>query len=63
MKLNENRLVNYVISAKAELKKVAWPTKKEATRHTLIVIGVSLFGAAFLGLLDYLFSRVLSIIL
>ncbi len=57
----ENRLVKYLIESKKELKKVSWPTKEETTKHTLIVIGLSLFIAAFLGILDFVFSKVLSI--
>jgi len=55
------RLIQYIISSKAELKKVTWPTRKETTKHTLIVIGISLFTAAFLGVLDFVFSKVLGL--
>ena len=51
-----NKIINYFKESKAELKKVTWPTKKETTKHTLLVIGVSLAVAAFLGGIDYLFS-------
>jgi len=56
-------MVKYLIEAKQELKKVTWPTKKETTKHTLIVIGLSLFVAAFLGVLDFAFSRALALFL
>lgn len=39
-----------------EMKKVVWPTRKEAINHTLLVIGISLGVAAILGALDYIFS-------
>jgi len=42
-----------------ELKRVTWPTKKEAIKLTLIVIGFGLTVAAFLGGLDFLFSYLL----
>ncbi|MFA5031339.1 MAG: preprotein translocase subunit SecE [Patescibacteria group bacterium] len=42
--------------SKDELKKVVWPTKKEVIRNTLMVIGISLFVAVFLGLLDIALS-------
>jgi len=38
------------------MKKVTWPTKKETYSYTLMVIGVSLATAAFLGLLDAIFN-------
>ena len=47
-----NPLMNYFRGAYDELRKVAWPTKKEITQHTLVVIGVSLGVALFLGAMD-----------
>lgn len=38
------------------MKKVTWPTKKETRNYTLLVIGVSLATAVFLGALDYIFT-------
>jgi len=58
-----NRIVQYLKDAKTELKKVTWPTKKETTKHTLIVIGVSLGVAVFLGALDFLFSKIISLVI
>jgi preprotein translocase subunit SecE len=48
--------------AKAELKKVVWPTKQQVINLTLIVIGVSSLLAAFLGGLDYIFAQLLGYI-
>jgi preprotein translocase subunit SecE len=48
-----NPLMNYLRGAYDELRKVAWPTRKETTQHTLVVIGVSLGIAIFLGAIDY----------
>lgn len=49
-------LVNYFKGSVEELKKVVWPTKKEATGHTLLVVGISVAVALFLGALDYIFN-------
>jgi len=49
----ENKIVEYFISARAELKKVAWPTRPEITRFSILVIVISLAIAAFFGILDY----------
>ena len=38
------------------MKKVVWPTKKQTTTYTLIVIGLSLGVAIFFGILDYAFN-------
>ena len=56
MSLADNKAVNYFKTSKTELKKVVWPTKKEITLYTLLVIGVSLAVAFFLGALDYIFT-------
>ncbi len=50
------KLVNYVKESKAELKKVAWPSRREAMHHTILVIGISLGVAAFLGAIDYILT-------
>ena len=47
-----NCLTNYFKESYEELKKVSWPTRKDTVRDTLVVIGVSLAVALFLGLLD-----------
>ena len=39
-----------------ELRKVTWPTPQEALNLTKIVLIVLVVMAAFLGLLDYVFS-------
>lgn len=51
-----NKIIAYFSDSIAELKKVTWPTKKETYNYTLLVIGISLGVAIFLGLLDYIFS-------
>lgn len=52
-----NRIQRYIQETVGELRKVTWPTRKEATNLTLIVLAVTLSMGLFLGLLDYLFSR------
>lgn len=51
-----NKLTTYLRESVAEMKKVAWPTKKQTIDYTLIVIGLSLGTAAVLGILDYFFN-------
>ncbi len=51
-----NKLSNYVKESVGEMKKVTWPTKKETYNYTLLVIGISIGMALFLGLLDYIFT-------
>ncbi|PIR07525.1 preprotein translocase subunit SecE [Candidatus Jorgensenbacteria bacterium CG_4_10_14_0_8_um_filter_39_13] len=54
------KLKIFLQESRQELKRVNWPTKKETVKYTLFVIGLSLIVAAFLGLLDFIFARILS---
>lgn len=53
------KIIRYFKEAKAEVKKVSWPTKKTVERFTLLVIFISIVTAIFLGALDAFFSWVL----
>ncbi len=57
------RIIDYVKASAEEMKKVTWPTKKETYNYTLLVIGISLAIAAFLGALDYIFNVGLGLII
>ena len=46
-----------------ELRKATWPTRQEAVNLTGIVLIVTFSMSAFLGIVDYLFSRVFAFIL
>ncbi|KKR91765.1 MAG: Preprotein translocase, SecE subunit [Parcubacteria group bacterium GW2011_GWC2_42_12] len=52
-----NKIIEYLKASIEEMKKVAWPTKKETYNYTLLVIFISLGVALFLGLLDIIFSK------
>lgn len=47
----------FVRSIVSELKKVAWPSRQDATRLTVIVLCVTVAAAGVLGILDYAFSK------
>jgi preprotein translocase subunit SecE len=51
-----NKISAYIKSSIEEMKKVSWPTKKQTKEYTLLVIGISLGVAIFLGLIDYLLN-------
>ncbi|MCK4520545.1 preprotein translocase subunit SecE [Candidatus Parcubacteria bacterium] len=55
-----NQIITFLKEAKLELKKVNWPTRKETVRYTLIVVGISIAVAIFLGGLDVIFSDLLN---
>ena len=53
MGFKDNRFIEYLISSRAELKKVAWPTRAEVIRFSAIVIAISLAVALYFGIVDY----------
>jgi len=52
----DNRFVRYFKETRAELRKVHWPTRKEARNLTLIVLAVTVAMALLLGMLDTFFA-------
>ena len=58
----ENRIVRYFRETRAELRKVVWPSRKETTRLSAIVVAVTVGLSAFLGLVDLVFSRLIGLI-
>ncbi len=58
-----NKIVEYFKGSIAEMKKVIWPSKKQTTTYTLVVIGMSIGVAVFLGLLDYIFNIGLEVLI
>lgn len=54
-----NKIANFVKESRVELKKVNWPTKQQTINYTLIVIGLSIAVALFLGGLDLVFQAIL----
>ncbi|NLV74890.1 MAG: preprotein translocase subunit SecE [Chloroflexi bacterium] len=59
----ENKLVRYFKEVRAELRKVIWPTRQTTLRLTGIVLSVTLATSVFLGAVDFLFSKLISLIL
>lgn len=57
-----NKLVKWWNETLGELRKVTWPTKEDAYRMTKIVLVVVVAMAAFLGIIDYLFSALIGAI-
>ncbi len=54
------RITTFLKEARAELKKVTWPTREATIRYTVMVIVVSVAIAMFLGGLDFLFQWALN---
>ncbi|MFB9410884.1 MULTISPECIES: preprotein translocase subunit SecE [Dactylosporangium] len=51
------RLINFIREVVAELRKVIWPTRKELTTYTLVVVVFVIVMLAIVGGLDYGFAK------
>ncbi len=58
-----NAIKRYFAETIGELRKVSWPTRKEAINLTIVVLIVTLSMSALLGLLDYIFTQLFALIL
>ena len=57
-----NKAIQFLSDVKSEVKKVTWPTKKEAIGGTVVVLVVVFIMALFLGLVDMLLSKIIGVI-
>jgi preprotein translocase subunit SecE len=57
------KVTSFVKEVVAESKHVTWPTRKQAMFATIAVLAISIFVAYYLGLLDFLFSKGLELLL
>lgn len=55
------RFIQYLKDTQTELKHVSWPTRRQATWFTVIVVVLSLVVAAYLGALDEAFTYILEV--
>ncbi|HEX8966043.1 MAG TPA: preprotein translocase subunit SecE [Patescibacteria group bacterium] len=55
--------LSFLRETQEELKKVIWPTRQEVIRLTGVVIIVSAIVGLFIGGLDFVFTKLLSLVL
>lgn len=56
-------IINFLKEVKEELVKVAWPSREQTIRYTVLVIIVAVLVGLFLGGLDYILTIVTAFIL
>lgn len=49
-------ILNFLREVNGEMKHMNWPTKKQTMTYTILVLVVSLFVAAYVGVFDHLFT-------
>lgn len=54
------RFTKFLREARAELRKVTWPTRKELTTYTIVVLVSTAVAGLFLGIVDLVISQLLS---
>jgi preprotein translocase subunit SecE len=54
-----SRISEYLKDTKGELKHVTWPSKRQATLFTVIIVVFSFIVAVFLGAFDLFFAYLL----
>ncbi|MBA2580786.1 MAG: preprotein translocase subunit SecE [Thermoleophilaceae bacterium] len=57
------RVAAFLAAVIAELRRVQWPDRAALTTMTGIVLGFVVLAGGYLGLLDFLFSRLVQAIL
>ncbi len=58
----ENRFAKFYTETRSELRKVVWPSRKEWVNLTIVVIVTSIAVGAALGLVDWVFERLILLI-
>jgi len=58
-----SKIRQFLDEARAELKKVTWPTRKQTLASTAVVLVVSIFISLFLGLVDFGLTKIIKVLL
>ncbi len=54
--------IQYIKDVHTEMKHVSWPTQKQTIIFTALVIVISILTAFYLGFFDFLFTKVLELV-
>lgn len=57
-----SKIWKFIREARQELKKVNWPSRKELIESTKVVIVSSLLMILFIGLVDYVYSKLINLL-
>ncbi len=56
------KIVEYIKATQVEMTHVNWPTRAQTIRFTVAVVGISLLLSILLGVSDFVFSRLLTLL-
>ncbi|HTG34021.1 MAG TPA: preprotein translocase subunit SecE [Thermoanaerobaculia bacterium] len=57
-----NRLANFLRGSWRELQRVQWPDRRQVGQATAVVVGFVIVAGSFLGLMDFVASRIVNLI-
>ncbi|MBW7955777.1 preprotein translocase subunit SecE [Patescibacteria group bacterium] len=55
--------VKYLSEVRQELRRVSWPSRQQTIQKTILVISVSLAVGVYIGVLDFIFTRLMTILI
>lgn len=52
-----NKFTKYIRATIAEIRQVAWPSQRQATLYTILVVIIATIVAIYIGAFDYIYSQ------
>lgn len=56
-------VVQYLTEVRQELQRVSWPSREQTIRKTTLVVAVSLAVGAYIGVLDFIFTNMMTVLI
>jgi len=61
--MSMGNITNYFKEVAQETQKVTWPSKDQTIEKTLLVLTVAIVVGLYVGTLDFVFSKIITVIL
>lgn len=56
-------VVQYLTEVGQELQRVTWPSREQTIRKTTLVVAVSLAVGVYIGVLDFIFTNIMTVLI
>lgn len=56
-------VVQYLTEVRQELQRVSWPSREQTIQKTTLVVAVSLAVGAYIGVLDFIFTNIMTVLI
>lgn len=56
-------VIKYLTEVRQELQRVTWPSRQQTLQKTFLVISVSVGVGIYIGLLDFVFTRLMTFLI